>query len=233
MTNFEIERIHFDRGAIDSWANEKPSHTNWPVVYTLNDEDEIYVGETSNAHLRLTQHINNPSKQHLKKARIVFREDFNKSACLDLESFLIRYFAADDQFKVLNGNGGIVDSDYFQRDKYRESFNKIFDELVREGVLTRSIPEIVNSDLFKYSPFKALTTDQALTIENILEKLFENIESSLESEFVVHGDPGTGKTIVGIYLMKLIQDIRLSGPDEAKDVDSLFADFFQTGHGLE
>jgi hypothetical protein len=43
---------------------------------------------------------------------------------------------------------------------------------------------------------------------------------------VVQGDPGTGKTIVAIYLMKLLIDIQKSGPDEAMDQDTLFAEFF-------
>jgi uncharacterized protein len=230
MTDFEIQRIPFDRGAIDAWAGERALHTNWPVVYTLNDSQRIYVGETSNAHLRLTQHLSSESKRDLHQARVVFRQDFNKSACLDLESFLIRYFAADDQYEVLNGNAGITDSDYFQRDRYRESFELIFNELVRQGILTRSIPDLVNSDLFKYSPFKALTTDQAVAIEGILENLFQNIANGLPKEIVVQGDPGTGKTIVAVYLMKLLQDIKLSNPNEPSDADSLFSDFFQSGY---
>jgi DUF2075 family protein len=161
---------------------------------------------------------------------VIYREDFNKSACLDLESHLIRYFAADDQYTALNGNGGITDSDYFQRERYRESFKEIFDALVSDGVLTRSIPDIVNSDLFKYSPFKALTTDQAIAIEGVLEKLFQDIDGQVAGSTVIQGDPGTGKTIVAIYLIKLLRDIALSSPDEALDSDSLFSDFFQSGY---
>jgi DUF2075 family protein len=230
MTGFEIQRLPFDKDAVGVWGSERLENTNWPVVYTINGESEIYVGETTNAHLRLTQHLNADSKKHLRLARIIYREDFNKSACLDLESHLIRYFSADDQYKVLNGNGGITDSDYFQRDIYRESFKDIFEALVEDGVLTRSIPDIVNSDLFKYSPFKALTTDQAISIEGVLEKLFEDIDGQVDGNTVIQGDPGTGKTIVAIYLIKLLRDIALSSPDEAMDSDSLFADFFQPGY---
>jgi len=230
MTDFEIHRLPFDRAAVNAWSNELPENTNWPVVYTINNNNEIYVGETTNAHLRLTQHLNTESKKHLSLARVIYRGDFNKSACLDLESHLIRYFAADDKFKVLNGNGGITESDYYQREAYRESFQEVFDALLHEGALTRSIPDIVNSDLFKYSPFKALNTDQAIAIESVLEKLFEDIDKTVNSSTVIQGDPGTGKTIVAIYIMKLIRDIALSKPDEAMDENSLFADFFQPGY---
>lgn len=230
MTRSEIQRIPFDKDAVTVWAEERPENSNWPVVYAINNDDEIYVGETTNAQMRLSQHLVSESKRHLTHARVIVRSDFNKSACLDLESHLIRYFAADDKYKVLNGNGGITDSDYFQREKYRESFKEIFEELLRQGALTRSIPDIVNSDLFKYSPFKALNTDQAVAIEGVLEKLFEEIDASDSEPIVIQGDPGTGKTIVAIYLVKLLRDIARSEVEEALDTDSLFADFFQSGY---
>jgi uncharacterized protein len=229
MTDFRIEKIPFDREIIGLWASEQNKHSNWPVVYTLNGSNEIYVGETSNAAMRFSNHLNSESKNHLSDARVIFRDDFNKSACLDLESHLIKLFAADEKYKVLNGNAGITDSDYFQREKYRETFSEIFNALVNDGVLTRTVPDIVNSDLFKYSPFKALNTDQAIAIEGILEVLANQVEAGVSSKTVVEGEPGTGKTIVAIYLMKLIRDIALFDDNDAFDSDNLFSDFFQPG----
>jgi uncharacterized protein len=233
MTNSKIHRLPFDKDAITVWASERAEHTNWPVVYTINDDKQIYVGETTNAELRMRQHLVTQSKRNLETLSVIVDENFNKSVCLDLESHLIKYFSADEKFEVLNGNGGITDADYFQRDKYRASFDEIFDELVASGILTRSIPDIVNSDLFKYSPFKALTGDQAIAIEGILEKLFDERAKTQNAPIVIHGEPGTGKTIVAVYLMKLLRDIALSKPDEVMDVDSLFADFFQDGYRQE
>jgi DUF2075 family protein len=229
MTDFKIEKLPFDREIIGLWAREQNKNSNWPVVYTLNGANEIYVGETSNAAMRFSSHLNSVSKQHLSDARVIFRDDFNKSACLDLESHLIRLFAADEKYTVLNGNAGITDSDYFQRDKYRETFSDIFNALVNDGVLTRTIPDLVNSDLFKYSPFKALNTDQAIAIEGILEALISQIEAGVTSKTVIEGEPGTGKTIVAIYLMKLIRDIALFDENDPFDADNLFSDFFQSG----
>ena len=233
MTDSKIQRIPFDRDAITSWANERPEHKNWPVVYTISDLSEIYVGETTNAEIRMRQHLMSPNKDHLETVSVIIDENFNKSVCLDLESHLIRYFAADDKYKVINGNNGITDADYFQRDLYRRHFNEIFDELVKTGALTRSIPDLVNSDMFKYSPFKALTNDQAIAIEGILESLFAEQDLVGRQPIVIQGDPGTGKTIVAVYLMKLLRDIATSRPDEALDVDSVFSDFFQEGYREE
>lgn len=233
MTSSKIQRIPFDKDAITSWASEKPEHKNWPVVYTISDSNQIYVGETTNAEIRMRQHLMSPTKEHLETVSVIIDENFNKSVCLDLESHLIRYFAADDKYTVMNGNNGITDADYFQRDLYRKHFDEVFEELVRTGALTRSIPDIVNSDMFKYSPFKALTNDQAIAIEGILESLFAEREAGAQQPIVIQGDPGTGKTIVAVYLMKLLRDIATSRPDEALDVDSVFADFFQDGYRQE
>jgi hypothetical protein len=149
---------------------------------------------------------------------------------LDLESHLIRYFHADGHFQVLNRNYGITDADYFDRTRYRQEFEELFAELLDEGLLTRTIPDIVNSNLFKYSPFKALNQDQAIAVDQILDIFFEDLEVGRGRSLVVKGDPGTGKTIVAIYIMKLLVDIAKSGPDELLDRDSMFANFFDVDY---
>lgn len=232
MTSFRIEQLPFSPGALKSWVDPAGRHANWPVVYTLSSRREIYIGETLNAVVRMRQHLDSPEKQrhNLQAMRIVIDERFNKSACLDLESFLIRLFAADGQFKVLNRNEGITDADYFERLRYRESFDQIFEELRDQGMFTRDRVEIENSDFFKLSPFKALNQDQAVAVEDILEGLFQDLEHRRRSTIVVQGDPGTGKTIVGIFLMKLLRDIQVANPHDKPDGDSLFSEFFTEGY---
>jgi uncharacterized protein len=230
MTSFRIEHFPFTRLAVKTWTESDGRHANWPVVYTISSDGEIYVGETLNAIGRLRQHLEADSKRHLDAVRIVIDETFNKSACLDLESYLIRLFAGDGEYKVVNRNEGITDSDYFDRVRYRATFDEIFESLREQGMFTRDIPEIENTDLFKLSPFKALNQEQAVAVEGILEGLFEDLDSDRSSTIVVQGDPGTGKTIVGIFLMKLLQDIRRSSPEDRAEADSLFSDFFAEGY---
>ncbi|WP_019481881.1 DNA/RNA helicase domain-containing protein [Arthrobacter sp. TB 23] len=161
---------------------------------------------------------------------LIIDETFNKSACLDLESFLIRLFAGEGRYQVLNGNGGIADSDYYDRAKYAASFGQIFENLRSAGMFERTIPEIQNSDLFKFSPFKSLNHDQAGAISDILEGLLSEIEKGVSSTMVIQGDPGTGKTIIAIFLMKLLNDIKVAEEGEELDSDSIFADFFVEGN---
>jgi DUF2075 family protein len=226
MTDFSFDRLPFESEAISLWKQADPSRDNWPVVYTISTQNEIYVGETVNAATRLGQHLMSPSKQHLERVQIINSRKFNKSVCLDLESQLIKYFAADGKHRVLNANAGITEANYFDRDSYRESFEELFQSLVDEGLLSRPIPEIVNSNLFKFSPFKSLNSEQALALTGVLERLIEDIEGRRAESIVIEGDPGTGKTIVAIYLMKLLSDLPKITPAEAAEQESLFSDFF-------
>ncbi|TFC92325.1 DUF2075 domain-containing protein [Cryobacterium sp. TMT4-31] len=238
MTPFKIEHLKFTSDSISTWAPGDHRNTNWPVVYVLDDItasrptmrggrlNDVYVGESRNAVARMRQHLVAPDKRHLSTVRVIVDESFNKSVCLDLESYLIRMLAGDGSYRVLNRNDGITESDYFDRHRYQASFLEVFDQLRRDGVFTRSIPEIENSDLFKLSPFKALTLDQAVAVEGILEGLFEDLGSGATSTTVVQGEPGTGKTVVAIYMLKLLVDIANSVPTEDLDSDSLFSEFF-------
>lgn len=230
MTSFEIKASPFDEAALKVLADGEPRLRNWPVVYTISDDKDIYIGETTSATLRMNNHKGSERKAHLKEIRIILHDKFNKSACLDLESHLIKYFHADQKFSVLNLNAGISDSDYFGRDEYRQSFDEIFAQLREQGLMTRSIPDLVNSNIFKYSPFKALSNDQAVAIEGILDCLTSTDAEMTRSKIVVQGGPGTGKTIVAVYLMKLIRDIATATEGEALEIDSLFSDYFQAGY---
>jgi DUF2075 family protein len=227
MTNSEFHNFGFAKEAVDSWSRQEQKRTNWPVVYTIFNNEEIYVGQTTNAASRLKQHLDNPARHTLTDVSVIVDETFNISACLDLESHLIRYLDADGKFVLQNLNAGITEANYFERDQYRESFKAIFDELLAKGHLTRSVPELVNSDFFKYSPYKALTNDQAYAVEDILECIFNSTDPVTA---VIQGDPGTGKTIVAVYLLKLISDIGKVSPEDALDANTIFFDFFQEGN---
>lgn len=230
MTGFRIEPVDFDHPNLAAWALLDPLYRNWPVVYTLDGRDEIYVGESLNVAARFRQHLDSAEKRRLRGARVIIDPTFNKSACLDLESFLIRMLAGDGQYQVLNRNDGITNSDYYGRADYRKTFDAIFQHLRAQGVFTRSVRQIENTDLFKLSPFKALTPDQAVAVEDILSGLFEDLAADLPSRIVIRGDPGTGKTVVAIFLMKLLADIKEADTTTPADSDSILSEFFVAGY---
>lgn len=226
MTSSKVERIAFDGDALKAWSELDPKALNWPVVYTIDGASRVYVGETIHLLTRMRQHLARPDRSHLTSVRVVIDETFNKSVCLDLESFLIQRFAGDGKYEVENANAGLTGSDYFERERYREQFVAIFEQLRAEGLFEHTIAEIENSDLFKLSPFKELNYDQRVAILGMLDRLFADLRSGTQSTAVVQGQPGTGKTIVGIYLMKLLSDIRRGAEVVDTDSDAIFAGFF-------
>lgn len=231
MTSFKVEHFPFDADRVKAWGSVDPRHRNWPVVYVMNNKKEVYVGESLNVEGRMRQHLESDSKRRLQSVRVVLDDTFNKSACLDLESFLIRMFHGDGSRQVLNLNAGITDAEYYDRENYNKTFQQIFEELkTREDLFQRSIPEIINSDLFKLSPFKALNQDQAAAVNDILEGFFADLERGVDNTVVVEGNPGTGKTVIAIYMLKLLEDIRRHDSEEPLDIDSIFGDYFTPGH---
>ena len=231
MTAFEIEELRFTPESVEETRSRLPRFSNWPVVYLLEDGRDIYVGETGSADRRMRQHLKSEQKRHLKEVRIVFDERFNGSACLDLESLLIRLLGGDGRFQVMNRNEGITNQDYFQRSEYNDTFKEIFEELRSRGYFERSIPEIENSDLFKLSPYKALNTEQGIAVLDIMEGLIEDLDvPDRRTIAAIQGDPGTGKTIVGIYLMKLMRDLAQFDPTDEVEGGSMFSDLFVEGN---
>jgi DUF2075 family protein len=233
VTGFSIQRLPFQREAVDSWAHDDTRHTNWPVVYVIDGAADrkvpgLYVGETVSTATRMRQHLAGSKKNEgLESVRVVIDHTFNKSVCLDLESHLIRWFHGDGQYEILNGNDGLTDAQYYDRELYRESFRDVFEALRDQGLFSRNIPQIENSDLFKLSPFKALTDDQAIAIMDIVEGLLEDLKHpEARSTLVVQGNPGTGKTIIAIFLMKLLADIRDYQDHDDIEPDSMFSEFF-------
>lgn len=230
MTSFSIERLKLEVRDVSALVSRDKRATNWPVVYLLDDNRSVYVGESINFHARMRQHMESPEKQRLTSARVILDDTFNKSACLDLEARLISLFAGDGRFTMLNRNDGITDANYFDRGAYRETFDEVFDELRRQGMFAKSRREIENSDLFKLSPFKALNPDQEEAVTNIMYSLLRDLEGNRKSLTVVRGDPGTGKTIVGIYLLKLLRDVAAMSMTDDDASDTPFSGLFQKSY---
>lgn len=207
MTSCRIEKVKLAKSDLASFSQRDPNHRDWPVVYTLNDASEVYVGESLDAAGRLRQHLDGGKKSHLGEARVIVDATFNKSACLDLESYLIGLFSGEGRYKVLNVQASSGTGNYYQRDSYRERFHEIFKRLRSEGLFSSSIEEIENSDLYKLSPFKSLTDDQGDAVVAITQSLLSSLNGGPDGSLVIEGGPGTGKTVVAIFLTKLLRDI--------------------------
>lgn len=201
--DFTINKFDFDSTLFSKFNNNHYVKDLWPIVYILSDGNinEAYVGETTDAYSRMSSHLKNHRKNKLSAAYLISSEKFNKSATLDIESNLIKYISGDGQYKLINGNIGLANHNYYQKKEvYWDIFKSIWDNLRTVGIAKHPIDFIDNSDLFKYSPYKTLTSEQKsgllVIMKNLLDSTFKNI--------IVEGGAGTGKTILAIFLFKLL-----------------------------
>ena len=214
--NVQIRDFPFDENSqarIESWHSPSRDYgTNWPVVYLIHNDDtkEAYIGETLNAGRRAAQHWQVEERKHLKTIHIMTDDTFNKSVILDLESFLIKYISADGKYRLQNGNAGLSSFDYYNRTEYEQQFQKIWGILKELGLVQSGIADIEDSDLFKYSPYKSLTQDQQKVLEKILFFITGYLKQELEYSIIVRGGAGTGKTILAVFLLKLLSDLMTS-----------------------
>ncbi len=230
---FQIRNYSFDQESINNLAVADRLEENWPVVYQIYNDREIYVGETTNLKNRMNQHMANDEKSSLRHGslKVVFDETFNKSAALDLESYLIQYFHGDGKFRVLNRNFGMCDRDYYDRANYRQIFEDIWNRLRELKIADKTISDINNSELFKFSPYKNLNFEQLNVVTEIVQNIDEAIMKNTKSISIVDGDAGTGKTIVIMYLAKLLADIQSFNTEEDDiDDESSFNIFFEQKH---
>jgi len=202
--NFSIQQYPFDTNLESTLLENHREFINWPLVYFLEEEKskEAYVGETTDVLTRLKAHSKSEKKQNLSCVNLILSEIFNKSATLDVESNLIRYIAADGKYSLQNGNLGISNHQYYQqKEVYWELFKGIWNKLQSMGIARRSLHDIDNSDLFKYSPYKSLSKEQINGLKTILICLLdEQAKVSL-----IQGGAGTGKSILAIFLFKLLK----------------------------
>ena len=180
---------------------------NWPVVYIMHNDTDAYVGETLDGIRRTKQHLDEESDTDYKLICMLTNKNFNKSVVLDMESFLIKYMSADQKYRLHNGNAGVVNHNYFNREIYQDDFREAWTKLLDIGLADKTLDAIENSDLFKYSPYKALTDEQKDALYRILNAIKKHNYNSEKNLIVVNGEAGTGKTILAVYLIKLLKEI--------------------------
>jgi len=207
------------------------------MVYILANNKFAYVGQTNSIATRIGQHSASDEKKDFTNVNIIFNEEFNTSVITDYEHRLIRLMHGDGKYKLTNKNDGMADTDYFSKTQYSEMFETLWEDLRKRELADHTIHEIEESNVFKYSPYKGLTVDQKVA----LDKIFDAIDNGLEKAepIVVEGMPGTGKTILAIYLLKMLRDnpkyadmnIRIVEP--VPSLRNTLRDTLKTVNGLE
>ncbi|PXY46757.1 DNA/RNA helicase domain-containing protein [Flavobacterium hydrophilum] len=211
------EQYDFNKNSLSKIEQNPWVKNQWPLVYFIQNETQriAYVGESTNAYSRIKNHLSNPNKSSvLNKISIIGSDKFNKSATLDIESNLIQYITSEGTYQLQNGNYGLINHNYYQQDLYKDLFKEIWNKLIEKKIVSKSLAEIENSELFKYSPYKALNEDQYNSVLEILNGLC--VKES--NRIFIKGSAGTGKTILATYLIKLLHsDVSESGLEEYND----------------
>lgn len=197
----EIQSFDFKRSDLPK-IREANFGKNWPVVYLLENGKDLYIGETVSAYSRTKQHLDDPRRAKLNRMHLIADDEFNKSATLDIESWLIQYMSAEGTFTLQNGNGGLKNHNYFDREKYLAKFERTWEKLKEMSLVRQDLVQLRNSDVFKYSPYKSLSDDQLIVVKDLVKKIRQEIPQS----YIINGKPGTGKTILAIYLMKYLSE---------------------------
>ena len=202
-----LKSFSFDENGIEKIKTSVEKGQNWPVVYILNGEKEAYIGETNNAYKRMSQHLSNEKRNVMNNILLLLNDSFNKSATLDIENKLIQYMHADGKFELQNENAGqSVQHNYYQRSLYEECFQDIWGNLKREKLVNKTLYEIRNSEIFKYSPYKELTEDQFNCVERLVSATSDALDHNISHKMIIEGGAGTGKTVLAIYFIKFLVD---------------------------
>lgn len=202
-SEFAIEQHSFDHDIFENLQTNHYAKDLWPVVYILSDSNirEAYIGETTDIFKRVESHLRTPKRMRLTSVHFIQSSLFNKSATLDIEANLIKYMSGDGVFQLQNGNLGIANHSFYQkRELYWPVFKEVWDQLRAKGVADHSIEHIDNSDLFKYSPYKNLATEQREGLKEILRCILDDQYQTA----LIEGGAGTGKTILAVFLFKLL-----------------------------
>lgn len=109
---------------------------------------------------------------------------------------LIEYLSADDKFNLLNKVRGQKIHTYNRIENVQSMFERIWNQLIEEGVASEKLGEIHNKFIYKYSPFKELSANQI----EVCKDIFNTMLTISSSRHLITGDPGTGKGSVAKLL---------------------------------
>lgn len=205
-SNLYVDELKFD-DMTPKLLNRDNFYLDWPVVYVLSNDKEMYIGETYHSEERMKQHLKNEERRKLKECRIFASKEFTKSSTLDIESSLIELCASDNLRYLQNVNPGIVKHNYANKSEFAQDskmFKAIWDKLTKVGLVHEDIESLQNKDLFKYSPYKSLNAEQCTCRDYIVEDILEAFKTNKKKSVVINGSAGTGKTILALYLLKLL-----------------------------
>ncbi|MCY8222714.1 DUF2075 domain-containing protein [Bacillus haynesii] len=199
---------------------------NYPIVYILYNEKKkptAYIGQTVQAARRLKNHIDDKKRKNLNRFILIGHEKFHQSATYNIESNLINYFIADNRYQLQNVSQTRSREmhNYYQKPFYNENiFQVIWEKLRKEKIVSDSLENLRNKDIYKLSPYKELSPQQLDIKNKIISFCKEHIKKEGNHVIVIEGDAGTGKSVLLSSLFNTIQDLAKSEDPYLRETDN-------------
>ncbi|MGD6858201.1 DUF2075 domain-containing protein [Bacillus infantis] len=186
---------------------------NYPIVYILYNENKrpsAYIGQTVQAARRLKSHVEDKRRKSLDRSILIGHEKFNQSATYNIESNLINYFIADNHYQLQNVSQtrSRVMHNYYEKEFYNDDlFHVIWEKLREEKIVSDTLENLRNKDIYKLSPYKELSPLQLDIKNEILDFCKDHIQKDGNHVIAIEGDAGTGKSVLLSSLFNTIQDL--------------------------
>ncbi|WP_273129475.1 DUF2075 domain-containing protein [Bacillus weihaiensis] len=211
MSELVFEMKDFNR---DSDHTVRSLHLNdYPIVYILYNEKKrssAYIGQTVQATRRLKKHLEDKRRRNLNRSILIGHEKFNQSATYNIESNLINYFIADNHYQLQNVSqtSSREMHNYYEKSFYNEElFQTIWEKLRKENIVSDTLENLRNKDIYKLSPYKELSPLQLDIKSEVLDFCKEHIQKEGNHVITVEGDAGTGKSVLLSSLFNTLQDL--------------------------
>ncbi|MGD6875247.1 DUF2075 domain-containing protein [Bacillus infantis] len=186
---------------------------NYPIVYILYNKNKrpgAYIGQTVQAARRLKSHAEDKRRKSLDRSILIGHERFNQSATYNIESNLINYFIADNHYQLQNVSQtrSRVMHNYYDKEFFNEDlFHVIWEKLREEKIVSDTLENLRNKDIYKLSPYKELSPLQLDIKNEILDFCKDHIQKDGNHVIAIEGDAGTGKSVLLSSLFNTIQDL--------------------------
>lgn len=213
----ELRRYPFDKDGCDT-AGENAWGKNDSVVYMINGQKEMYVGETSSFQNRFRQHLETKKNDGYEIIRLIGDKEFHKSYVQDIEQRLIRLCSADGKFELQNRNAGLSAAhNYPQKADCEKKMREIWGLMSNEKLTNHTYEELINTNIFKYSPYTTLTKEQNKVSYDVLRTILDGLKGKRPTTAIVMGSAGTGKTIVALNMISTLLNISRMNADATFD----------------
>jgi uncharacterized protein len=211
MSELVFEKRDFTR---DFDYTVKTVHlNNYPIVYILYNEKKrpsAYIGQTVQATRRLKNHLEDKRRKDLNRTILIGHKKFNQSATYNIESNLINFFIADNYYQLQNVSqtSSREMHNYYEKSFYNEDlFQAIWEKLRDEKIVSDTLENLRNKDIYKLSPYKELSPLQLDIKNEILDFCKEHMKIEGNHVITVEGDAGTGKSVLLSSLFNTLQDL--------------------------